>query len=174
MLLRRSDKGRWIFVTAMAGAAGKRGGRLLHLIHCRDLGYVVFLDVFGHGVHDAGHGLLILGVERKIELGAAVGSLLVGIGGVTIVAMNTEIPGPSVHNVADLFAGQILRQHFQIGGRGKGARRWPPPSGGGPCGACATEAAAKMATDSSATVEAGRNREGVFKQSSSFGGMMLR
>ena len=108
--------------------------------------------------------LLILGVEGKVELRAAVGSLLVGVGGVAVVAMHAQIAGPSVHDVADLFAGQILGQHFQIGGCGKGAGRtaafWEAAlvEPGQP------KLAAKTATARRATVAEGRNREEVFKR----------
>ena len=112
----------------MAAMAGSAGDRL-----CRpfDLHDVVLVDALGHGVHEAGRVLLRLGVVGEVEARAAVGANVVRVCGVAGVAVDAERALPYLHDVAHLLAGQVLGQHFEVGGRGEGARsRRAPPARG--------------------------------------------
>ena len=122
----------WVLVAAMAGSAGDfvigvilmplgvfASLIVIHLDHAD----VVVVDLPGHGEHQPGGILFRLGIIREIEPWPAVGADVFGIGGVAGVAMHAELALPPFHDVAYLLAGQIFRQHLQIGWLGKLAWR---------------------------------------------------
>jgi len=104
----------------MAGTTGDRHAGAF------DLDDVVGIDLVGHGVHEARHRFHRLGIIRKLETRTPVSANGVKIFGVAGIATNTKRMCPLLHNVVDLFPGQILGQHLQVSGRGKraGRGRW--------------------------------------------------
>jgi len=104
-------------MAAMTGAAGY--GRL----GVGHLGHVVDIDVLGHFVHQASGRLFFLGVIGKVEPRTSVRADVLRVGRVAGAAMRAEGTFPLLHDLVHLLAGQILGQHFEIGGCGIGARR---------------------------------------------------
>ena len=65
---------------------------------------------------------LRLGVVVKLHARPAVGTNVVGVGGVAGIAVDTERAGPAFHDLVDLLSGCVLRQYLEVRGRGEGAR----------------------------------------------------
>lgn len=110
-------------MTAMAGAAVQWSCRLCRLVHVRNLLDVVLLQVLGHGVHDAGHVLLRFRVVVKLQARTAIGTEVIWIRGMAVIAMRAEGACPSFHDVVNLVTGQVLWKYFQVFGRGEVAGR---------------------------------------------------
>ena len=105
-----SHKRFWPQVPAMAGAAGHgRAGAVHH-------GNVVAVDIFNHLVHEPRSRFLWPRIVGEVERRLAIGTDLLGVGGVAGAAMGTQRRLPGLHDLVDLIAGKSLGQHFEIGG----------------------------------------------------------
>ncbi len=98
-------------MAAMAGAAGDRIARVVHLAD------VLGVDLLGHLVHKPSGGFLRLGVIGEVQTWASVGANVLGIGGMAGGAASAKVRFPLVHDLMNLVAGKVLGQDLEIGGR---------------------------------------------------------
>jgi hypothetical protein len=110
-------------MSAVAGATCQRSGGFFHLVHVRHLLDVVLFYVLSHGVHDPGHFLLRLLIIVELQARAAVGADVVWIRGVAVIAVCAECACPSFHDFVNLFSGEVLGKHFEVGWSRVVARR---------------------------------------------------